>query len=120
MYTSVKDTICIIHKPNIKKTGLGRRRRCFVQKVETRFLIKARIKRTVTLKMLSKMKIRMRMVKNAIIFVVIVMVITAKLGTYVTLWDSSVTIVAVGENVFTGGEEETDKPEVSSLPSSSP
>ena len=39
--------------------------------------------------------------------------------TYLTLWYSRVTILAVGEDVFTGGEEVTGKPKVSSLPSSS-
>ena len=33
--------------------------------------------------------------------------------------DARVAIITVGEDVFTGGEEETDKPEVLALPSSS-
>ena len=64
----------------------------------------------------DKDKDKSALAKNAII----VIIITAKLGTYVTLWHSSVTIVTVSEDVFAGGKEETDKPEVSSLPSLSP
>ena len=63
--------------------------------------------------MLSKIKIRMRVAKNAIIAIIIIV----KKGTYVTLWHSSMTIVTVSEDVFTGGKEETDKPEVSSFSS---
>ena len=55
---------------------------------------------------------------HSIIVVIMVIIISVKLDTYETLRYSRVTILAVGEDVFTGGEEVTGKPKVSSMPSS--
>ena len=86
-------------------------------KVETRFLIKAGIKRTVTDEDVVKDEDEYENGQKchhlySIIVVLMVIIISVKYGTYLTLWDSRVTILAVGEDVFTGGEEETDKPKV--------
>ena len=93
-------------------------------KVETRFLIKAGIKRTVTDEDVVKDEDEYENGQKchhlySIIVVIMVIIISVKLDTYETLRYSRVTILAVGEDVFTGGEEVTGKPKVSSLPSSS-
>ena len=85
-----------------------------MQKVESRFLIKAQIKRTVTAEDIVKDEDEYENGQKCHHLhhhnqrKVSYLVST----TYLTLWDSRVTILAVGEDVFTGGEEETDKPKV--------